>query len=147
MKLYTIGFTQKTAERFFGLLKDNGVTLLVDTRLKPDTQLSGFAKRADLPYFSRALAGADYVHRPDLAPSAEILDAYRNGGGDWAAYEVAYAALMDARGVPIPTDREVFFGNTCCLLCSERTADHCHRRLLAERLQRVWPDLEIVHLS
>jgi uncharacterized protein (DUF488 family) len=48
MRLYTIGFTQKSAETFFDLLRQHGVQRLVDIRLNPNGQLSGFAKQNPL---------------------------------------------------------------------------------------------------
>jgi uncharacterized protein (DUF488 family) len=147
MKIYTIGFTQKTAEEFFGLLRDNGVRILVDIRLKPHGQLAGFAKQGDLPYFLRELAGGcGYVHLPELAPTKDILKEYRGGGTEWADYERRFEALMDERGIPATLDRGLFEGGACCLLCSEATPEQCHRRLVAERLRAHWPGVEIVHL-
>jgi uncharacterized protein (DUF488 family) len=146
MKLYTIGFTQKSAETFFGLLRQNGIQLLVDIRLKPDGQLAGFAKRADLPYFLHHLAdGCQYLHFPRLAPTKEILETYRSNK-DWATYEKQFIALMDERNIPASLDRSVFEKQVTCLLCSEASPQHCHRRFVAERLARSWGDVEIIHL-
>ena len=144
MEIYTIGFTQKPAERFFGLLREHGVGRLLDTRLHPDGQLAGFAKRVDLPYFLRELAGCDYVHVPTLAPTDEILSAYR-GDKDWTGYVRRFEALMDERGVPDRLDRSLF-DRPVVLLCSEHKPDKCHRRLVAERLARTWPEAQVVHL-
>jgi uncharacterized protein (DUF488 family) len=145
MRLYTIGFTQKSAERFFALLRDNGVQRIVDIRLKPDGQLSGFAKGRDLAWFLRSLNGCDYIHLSELAPSAEIRDAYRKDH-DWDRYVPRFEALMDKRNIPAALDHASFENQTSCLLCSEPTPDHCHRRLIAERLARTWPAVEVVHL-
>ena len=144
MEIYTIGFTQKPAERFFGLLREHGVRRLLDTRLHPDGQLAGFAKRLDLPYFLRELTGCDYVHVPTLAPTDEILTGYR-GDKDWTGYVRRFEALMDERGVPDRLDRALF-DRPVVLLCSEHRPDKCHRRLVAERLARTWSDTKIVHL-
>ncbi len=146
MKLYTIGFTQKSAERFFGLLAEHGVELVVDIRLKPSGQLSGFAKQDDLAWFLQRLNGVGYVHLPELAPSAEIRDTYRQDH-DWDRYVPRFEALMDARRIPDTLDRSLFTARVNCLLCSEPTPEHCHRRLVAERLARAWPDVEVVHLT
>jgi uncharacterized protein (DUF488 family) len=146
MKLYTIGFTQKSAQRFFGLLADNGVEQVVDIRLKPGGQLSGFAKQDDLAWFLERLTGAGYVHLPQLAPSAEIRDDYRQDH-DWDRYVPRFEALMDARGIPDALDRAMFAEHVSCLLCSEPSAERCHRRLVAERLARAWSEVEIVHLG
>jgi uncharacterized protein (DUF488 family) len=145
MKIYTIGFTQKSAERFFGLLQDNHIGKLIDVRLKPDGQLSGFAKKDDLAYFLRELAGCEYHHFDFLAPSDGILKAYRQDK-DWQRYEQQFETLMDERDVLNRLDPAFFTEKSCCLLCSENTPDQCHRRLLVERLARNWPDVEIIHL-
>jgi uncharacterized protein (DUF488 family) len=146
MRLYTIGFTQKRAETFFELLCQHGVQRLVDIRLNPGGQLSGFAKQDDLPYFlSRLAAGCQYVHMPELAPTKEILGDFRSDS-DWSRYVMRFEALMDERRVPGNLNRAEFETLTSCLLCSEPTPEHCHRRLVAERLAAYWPKVEIIHL-
>ena len=144
MRIYTIGFTQKPAERFFGLLREHGVGRLLDTRLHPDGQLAGFAKRGDLAYFLRELAGCDYVHLPLLAPTDEILSGYR-ADKDWARYVRRFEALMDERDVPAGLDLGLF-DRPVVLLCSEHKPDKCHRRLVVERLARAWPEATVTHL-
>ena len=145
MKIYTIGFTKKSAEQFFGLLKENNIGRLIDIRLKPSGQLAGFAKKNDLAYFLRELAACEYHNFDFLAPSDDILKAYRQDK-DWQRYEQQFEALMDERDVLNYLDPTFFSETPCCLLCSEDTPDMCHRRLVAERLARGWPDVEIVHL-
>jgi uncharacterized protein (DUF488 family) len=145
MKIYTIGFTRKSAERFFTLLAENGVERVVDIRLNPGGQLSGFAKGSDLAWFLRRLNGCSYVHLPILAPTPEIFGDYRKDR-DWDRYVPRFEALMDSRGIPAALDRASFASQPSCLLCSEPTPDRCHRRLVAERIARAWPDVEIVHI-
>ncbi len=146
MKLYTIGFTQKSAEEFFSLLRDNRIERLVDIRLRPSGQLAGFAKQEDLPYFLHELSsGCQYTHLPLLAPTKEILEDYRKDG-DWLRYVERFESLMDERHIPFSLGRELFDSKRCCLLCSEALPEKCHRRLVAERLASFWQDVEIVHL-
>ena len=146
MKLYTIGFTQKSAQEFFNLLQENGVQRLIDIRINPHGQLSAFARQEDLPYFLYELAGGcQYIHLPVLAPTKELLKEYRDDG-DWARYEARFETLMDDRNIPTSLDHSIFEKLTGCLLCSESTPERCHRRLVAERLARHWPDIEIIHL-
>lgn len=145
MEIYTIGFTQTTAEHFFGRLKGAGVQRLVDVRLKNDSQLAGFAKARDLPYFLRELVGASYEHEPLLAPTAEILDAFKKQKGDWGTYVDDFMALMEERLIQDkldPADFEV----PSAFLCSEATAENCHRRLVVEYLADHWLDVQAVHL-
>ena len=146
MKLYTIGFTQKRAQEFFSLLRLNGVQRLIDIRLNPHGQLSGFARQEDLPYFLQELAaGCGYLYLPTLSPTKEILSNYR-ADGDWPRYLERFEALMEERNIPLALDRSIFETAACCLLCSEPTPEQCHRRLVAERIARYWPDVEIIHL-
>ncbi|MFQ5406871.1 MAG: DUF488 family protein [Anaerolineales bacterium] len=146
MRLYTIGFTRKRAETFFELLRSHGVQRLVDIRLRPDGQLSGFARKNDLPYFLDRLAnGCRYLHLPKLAPTKDILSDYRQDK-DWSRYEARFGALMDERRIPHTLERDGFWEQASCLLCSEAAPEQCHRRLVAERLAAHWPGVEIVHL-
>ena len=146
MQLYTIGFTHKHAEQFFRLLREHEVSRLIDIRLKPGGQLAGFAKKDDLPFFLRMLSnGCGYVHLLDLAPTKEILTDYRSNS-DWERYTSRFQQLMDERNIPESLDHTLFETARCCLLCSEATADHCHRRLVAERLAAHWPNVQIIHL-
>lgn len=145
MEIYTIGFTQTTAEHFFGRLKEAGVGRLLDVRLNNSSQLSGFAKAKDLPYFLRELIGAGYEHQPLLAPTQQLLDDYKKNRGSWASYEATFLKLMAQRRIEVELDRSDFEVQTA-LLCSESTAEHCHRRLVCEYLAEYWPDLRASHL-
>jgi len=143
MKLYTIGFTKRSAEEFFTTLAVSGTKRVIDVRLNNSSQLAGFSKRDDLRYFLKTICDIDYLHLPELAPTQELLDEYR-AGRDWAAYEKKFVDLMAERAVENSIPREAVDG--ACLLCSETTAEKCHRRLVAEYLRERWGNLEIVHL-
>ena len=145
MEIYSIGFTQKTAEQFFGILKDAGVRRLMDVRLNNVSQLAGFSKRDDLAYFLRAILDAEYVHEPLLAPTQEMLDAYKKQKGNWDDYALAFTALIRARQIERHLDKESFLQPTA-LLCSEPTAENCHRRLVLEYLQEHWGGISLKHL-
>lgn len=144
MKIYTIGFTKKMAERFFGLLRESGAERLGDVRLRNTSGLSGFVKKDDLAWFLRELCKMDYIHLPQLSPTGEMLDAYRKDHKSWEVYEREFLALMEERRIA-KTDIQSA-NNNSLLLCSEETPEHCHRRLVAEHLQRHWDAVEIKHL-
>ncbi len=144
MRLYTIGFTRHTAEDFFTALQQAGVRRVVDIRLNNTSQLAGFAKAKDLEYFLRAIAAIEYIHLPLLAPTPDILAAYKKHKGAWDIYEQEFTALMAERGIEAIT--RAILRDQDSLLCSEPTPEQCHRRLVAEYLQQHWTDLEIVHL-
>lgn len=144
MKVFTIGFTKKSAEQFFARLKQPGLQRVVDVRLNNVSQLAGFTKRDDLAFFLREVAHVEYVHLPVLAPTQELLDAYKKDGGDWATYQSRFLDLLAERRIERAVDRALLDG--ACLLCSEPTPHRCHRRLVAEYLSDKWGNLEIQHL-
>lgn len=144
MKIYTLGFTKKSAQEFFGTLKRHRIKQVVDVRLSNISQLAGFAKKDDLQYFLSALCCIDYYHFEFLAPTKEIRDRYTKSK-DWAIYAREYIELLESRNVLDKLDKS-FFGRKTCFLCSEESPDHCHRRLLAEFLQEHWENIEVLHL-
>ena len=145
MNIYTIGFTQKNAETFFNFLKKSNVKTLVDVRLNNVSQLAGFAKRDDLKFFLKELCGADYVYSPELAPTKDILNAYKKGDMPWDVYEDKFLNLMGQRNIE-KTIKSTLLDHGC-LLCSEHEPHFCHRRLVVEYLnQHSNLNLEVKHL-
>ena len=144
MKIFTIGFTKKSARNFFGKLKQPGIRRVVDVRLNNVSQLAGFAKRDDLKFFTEAICGIGYLHLPQLAPTQEMLDTYRKAKGGWPNYEKQFLELMSQRRIETELQKDVIDGG--CLLCSEEKPDHCHRRLVAEYLSEKWGDVDIEHI-
>lgn len=142
MNLFTIGFTKKPADKFFNLLRTAGVKRIVDVRLNNVSQLAGFAKKDDLKFFAKEICGIDYVHVPELAPTQELLDAYKKQGGDWSVYEAEFLRLMERRQIEKSVSKEII--DEGCLLCSEDKPHYCHRRLVAEYLAQHWNDSVVV---
>ncbi len=145
MEIYSIGFTQKSASEFFGALNSHSIERLLDVRLNSTSQLAAFAKQADLTYFLREICGADYEHEPLLAPTKDILDAFKKRKGSWDTYTDAYLTLIRSRKVESVLSKDSFKKKTV-LLCSEATAEHCHRRLALEYLREHWDGVTIIHL-
>jgi uncharacterized protein (DUF488 family) len=145
IRLYTIGFTGKSAEKFFNLLRNNEVKKIIDTRINNVSQLAGFAKGSDLKFFAGEIGNIGYEHRVDFAPTKELLARYRDEQMTWKEYENEYLNLLDLRKIAQKTDIESLHDN--CLLCSEHTPEKCHRRLLAEYLKQVKNEVEIIHLT
>lgn len=135
-KVTTIGFTEKSAERFFELLISAGVRTLIDVRLNNTSQLAGFAKKGDLKYFLKSIADIAYVEAPELAPEGRLLKDYRNKVIDWDYYENKYIETLGKRNVEKKMDKTLI--GDACLLCSEHLPHQCHRRVALEYLQRQW---------
>jgi uncharacterized protein (DUF488 family) len=140
----TIGFTKKTLERFVTLLTAAGVATVVDVRLRNTSQLAGWSKYPDLPFLLKHGFGIGYEHHSELAPTAELLDRYKKDH-DWARYEIDFKQLLEDRG-PRAECQQLLGSGTICLLCTEATADRCHRRLVAEYIQELDTTVEIRHL-
>jgi uncharacterized protein (DUF488 family) len=141
----TIGFAKKPLKTFVQLLKDAGVTKLVDTRLNNTSQLAGFAKKNDLAYIMD-LVGIKYVHESEMAPTSDILKEYKSKKITWSQYENAYTGLLEERHI-LDHALKQMSNETICYLCSEDKPHHCHRRLLAEYIQQHNPtEIKIHHL-
>jgi uncharacterized protein (DUF488 family) len=145
MQIFTIGFTKRSAANFFETLRRAGVKRLLDVRLNNSSQLAGFTKASDLPFFLKEICDAEYQHEPLLAPTQELLDGYKKAKGSWNDYERKFLQLMAERKIDEKIDKRLFDAPTA-LLCSERTAEHCHRRLVVEYLRAKWGDISLVHL-
>ena len=144
VSVFTMGYAGKSAQVFFELLKRAGLRKVIDVRLYNTSQLAGYTKRDDLAYFVRAIAGGDYVHLPQLAPTKQILNDFKQGVTDWPQYEAAFNELIASRRIETLLAPEQIAN--ACFLYAEAKAIHCHRRLVAEYLSKHWGNIEIVHL-
>ncbi|WP_445626410.1 DUF488 domain-containing protein [Nostoc sp. DSM 114167] len=144
INLFTIGFTQKSAQKFFETLVKAGVKRVIDTRLNNISQLAGFTKKSDLEYFLHKIGNIEYTHVIELAPTKDILDEYKKNKGDWVIYEQKFLQLMAEREIEKKVKPDILDGG--CLLCSEAKPHYCHRRLVAEYLNGKWGDVKICHL-
>ena len=148
IKLFTIGFTKKSAEQFFELLRKNNVQRLVDVRINNSSQLAGFAKGKDLEYFVKKICGIKYVHIKEFAPTKDLLTRWHDQKISWKGYVGEYISLLTTRKINQKYKADQF--NGACFLCSEETPELCHRRLLAEYLKDNYcgtEDISIIHLK
>ena len=145
MQVTTIGFTQKSAKRFFTLLKEAEVKTVLDVRLNNTSQLAGFSKKPDLEFFLSSMLDINYIDLRELTPERDHLKRYQSGDLSWDDYASAYIEVLAKRRVESNLDITIFDG--ACLLCSEHTPDRCHRRLAGEYLNSRWSNrLSIEHL-
>ncbi len=144
-KIYTIGYKRKSLETFIHQLQDAGVDAVIDIRLRNTSHLAGYTKRDTLDFLLREGFHIAYEHHPELAPTPEILDAYREYE-NWAAYEERFIPLLrERRAEEVGRDILARY-KVPCLLCSEPTAEQCHRRLVAEYWAEHLPPLDVIHL-
>lgn len=143
-KLYTIGFSKKSAKQFFSLLEQTQAKRVIDIRLNNSSQLAGFTKSNDLEFFLNKILNWKYIYEPLFAPTKELLKNYQKKIITWADYEIEYYKILEQRNIINKIKKDNIINSV--LLCSEERPDQCHRRLLAEYLNKNWKDIEIVHL-
>lgn len=145
MKIFTIGFTKKTAEKFFELLVENGVEKVIDIRLNNKSQLAGFAKSPDLEYFLKK-HDILYEHDETLAPTEDLKKRYsdKKGKMTFSEYKVEFLKILEKRKVIDRLKGEK--PKNCCYLCSENKAFECHRGVVVEIIKGDNDDIEIIHL-
>jgi len=144
VKVFTIGYADKNARKFFTILKEAGIKKVIDVRLYNTSQLAGFTKKQDIGYFLQSIVGAEYVHMPIMAPTKQLLNDYKKGLINWQQYETQFKAIIAQRQIQkhiILQDMDM-----SCFLCSEAKPDNCHRRLVAEYLAEHWQNISIQHL-
>ena len=139
-KIFTIGFSGKSPDAFMDVLNAVRVRAIWDIRL--------WCTSTYVPFYSgdslAATLGPRYEYHQEFAPTTEILAGYKEGRITWPDYERMYRELLATRHptdglAPADIDR-------ICLLCTEKSASQCHRRLAAEYIAEQIHDIEIVHL-
>lgn len=144
VKVFTIGYAGKNARKFFTMLKQTSIRKVIDVRLYNTSQLAGYTKREDIEYFLQTIVGAEYSYLPIMAPTKQLLYDYKKGVIGWQQYETQFKSIIVQRQIEkYITPQEI---DMACLLCSEAKADNCHRRLVAEYLFGLWPNISITHL-
>jgi uncharacterized protein (DUF488 family) len=147
MKLFTIGFTKKSAKEFFSILYDAGVNKVIDIRLNNKSQLAGFTKSEDLDYFLNKICNIEYVHDLEFAPTKEILDDYKEKKITWSEYEKLFYELLVKRNIEKHvSEMPLGYFDGACFLCSEEKPDNCHRKLVIEYLRKKLDNSTIIHL-
>lgn len=145
-KLFTIGFTRKSAETFFNIISENNIKTVLDIRLNNTSQLAAFSKYPDIKFFLKAISCSDYIHDKQFSPEEGTLNNYKKKLINWEQYEEEFDCTMSIRGIENYIKENYYNMENICLLCSEPTADKCHRRLVANKFKEQFNDLEIIHL-
>ncbi len=133
-RIFTIGFTKKSAEQFFDILQKNEIDLIADVRLNNKGQLAGFTKERDFKYFL-SLFKIDFIHLINFAPTKGLRNSYHS---DWnyEIYKNNYIKLLNSRDAVTNLVKLNLPYNNICLLCSEPEADKCHRSVAAEEISK-----------
>ena len=127
---FTIGYGGRIPEEFGKLLASHNVKTIVDVRIRPDKAAMGsYAKAKDADKGIAGLlarSGIDYVSLPELGNLFLGYD-------DWPE---RYGKFLELAG-PLLFDRLADIPGLICLMCAEKKVSECHRRHIAEYLERV----------
>jgi len=137
--LFTIGYGGRSPDELVRLLRSHGVRTVLDVRLRPDRAGMGAfvkARTADKG-IQTLLAAVDIQYRslPELGNLFLDFDDWRDRYGEllMKAGDLLTVRLSDATP-PV------------CLLCAEKRAADCHRRLIAEHVERTG-GLRVIHIE
>jgi uncharacterized protein (DUF488 family) len=131
LEIYTSGTSGITAERFFLRLRELKATSVIDTRIHPSSQLSGYSKQESLKYFLKEILQIPYIYESQLCPIEQDFKLYKNKQMIWKTYQDKYYQLLINRNIKEKIDFSPW-GDRPVILCSESSPDQCHRRLAAE---------------
>lgn len=144
MEVYTAGFTKWLAEDFFEKLNALNINKLIDIRLRPNSQLSGFTREVNFSYFLKKLSHVEYEHQINLAPTKELLNRRRKNNLSWPEFESEYLNLL-TEDILEYCFKEISKQNIL-FLCSESEPQFCHRRVLTDKLLSLNSELKVTHL-
>lgn len=127
MKVYTIGYGGRRPDEFLELLTAKSVRAVVDVRLRPDRSAMGIYARSKDPGkgVEHLLAGAGIQYFSFVEMGNLFLDL-----PDWAE---RYRRMLDLAG-DLLTERLGQVPEPLCLLCAEKKAAECHRKLVGDFL-------------
>lgn len=144
MEVYTAGFTKWLAEDFFEKLNALNINKLIDIRLRPNSQLSGFTREVNFSYFLKKLSHVEYEHQINLAPTKDLLNKRRKNNLSWQEFESEYLNLL-TEDILEYCFKEISKQNIL-FLCSESEPQFCHRRVLTDKLLSLNSELKVTHL-
>ena len=145
-EIYTIGFTKKTAQTFFELLKEKQIEIVLDIRLNNTSQLAAFTKYPDIEYFLHEISNIAYIHDTKFSPTEETLNRYKKKEINWDQYVEEFIQTMKSREIAKYIKANYLIEKKICLLCSEVTAIQCHRSLIANEFKEIINELKVIHL-
>lgn len=142
--LYSVGYEGRTVDQFIQALVAAGVDVLYDVRLNPVSRKPGFSKNKLRDALEAA--GVDYVHEPLLGNPPDNRDAFRNGNVEQGRARFQQRLNNGSRDALDKLTKDTR-QRIIALLCVEKDADRCHRKVITEAVQDTRPELMVAALS
>lgn len=117
-------------------LDDLRVCVMRDGRIY-NHHLASFMERFQRPMYD--------MHLKLLAPPLELKNGYKRGEISWEEYVPIFRKeVLEPQSILIKMFAYMALNNNLTFLCSEKTPEKCHRRLLAEECKKYQPNLEVI---
>jgi uncharacterized protein (DUF488 family) len=141
--IFTIGYEGSAVEDLIATLKAAGVARLIDVRHSPYSQRPEFSR--DELASALAAHGIAYEHVRELGNPPPGREAAR--AGHMAAYREIFTAHLDSADGQTGLARVLALAaqERVCLMCFEKSSSHCHRSMVAARLETL-SGQEVVNL-
>ena len=142
--LYTIGYEGRDIESFVAELKNLGIQCLIDVREMPISRKTGFSK-SELA--NRLIEDKiQYVHLRELGAPKEFRSALKDDKNYGVFFE-KMGVYLSGQQQAIEDAYRYIITTKCCVMCFERLADQCHRRVIIEKIkERDGNGLQIVNV-
>lgn len=143
--LYTIGYEGKNIYSFINHLKQAGISTLVDIREIPISRKKGFSKTILSEHLKENNIG--YIHLKKLgSPKSLRKKVFEDNDYDYFFKE--YSKYLKTQLDIIEELHQTILSETCCLMCFEKEAEYCHRKIVAEEIKiRDGNGLKINHIK
>jgi len=143
-ELFTVGYEGTTIDTFINNLHANRIDCILDIRALPLSRKPGFSKKRLAERL--CLAGVQYVHLAELGTPKNIRDKLKSTR-DYSTFFKNMKKYLAGQKEAIELAYNHVMNNRCCLMCFERLADYCHRKIVAEKIKATNGDgLQITHI-
>ena len=143
-ELFTMGYEGISIESFIDNLKVNNINCIIDVRALPLSRKPGFSKTQ----LARRLNDVkiQYIHLPELGSPKDIRDELKSTR-NYKAFFKKMEKYLAGKKETIQQAYNHVINTRCCLLCFERFAEQCHRKIVAEKIKSTNGDsLQIMHI-
>ena len=143
-QLFTVGYEGTSIDAFISNLLTNNIDCILDVRALPLSRKSGFSKTELARRLNRAKI--DYVHLADLGAPKPIREKLKSTR-DYSTFFKTMDTYLANKKNAIEASYNYVVNHTCCLMCFERLAAECHRKIVAAKIKaRDGNGLQIRHI-
>lgn len=130
--LFTIGYEGTDIKSFISVLHRYSIDCVLDVRELPLSRKRGFSKNVLANFLNNE--SIDYVHFRELGSPRDLRMALRKTQ-DYELFFKKMSQFIDKNIDAIRRAHNHVLYQNCCLLCYERSHEHCHRSIVAQKIK------------